>query len=131
MAHEMKIPVRPHVGPSSILLSLMASGLDGQQFVFHGYAPVDGAARAKQLKQWESQSQALKQTQILIETPYRNQAMYSTLLQSLKPTTRLCLARDLTGTRELIQTATVEQWRERQPPALDKTPCIFLFLAGR
>ncbi|ASC89414.1 SAM-dependent methyltransferase [Alcaligenes sp. A-TC2] len=131
MAHEMKIPVRPHVGPSSILLSLMASGLDGQQFVFHGYAPVDGGARAKQLKQWESQSQALKQTQILIETPYRNQAMYSTLLQSLKPTTRLCLARDLTGTRELIQTATVEQWRERQPPALDKTPCIFLFLAGR
>ncbi len=131
MAHDMGIPVQPHVGPSSILLSLMASGLDGQQFVFHGYAPVDSAARAKQLKQWEGASQSLKQTQILIETPYRNQAMFATLLQSLKPGTRLCVARGLTTPQEWVNTATIEQWRERRAPNLDKIPCIFLFLAGR
>ena len=131
MAHDMGIAVRPHVGPSSILLSLMASGLDGQQFAFHGYAPVDGAARAKQLKQWESVSQSLKQTQILIETPYRNAAMFATLLQTLKPGTRLCVARGLTTSQEWVRTATIEQWRERRAPDLDKIPCIFLFLAGR
>ena len=131
MAHDMGITVQPHVGPSSILLSLMASGLDGQQFAFHGYAPVDAAARAKQLKQWESTSQSLKQTQILIETPYRNQAMFATLLQSLKPGTRLCVARGLTTPQEWVFTTTVEQWRERRAPNLDKIPCIFLFLAGR
>ncbi|HRL21406.1 SAM-dependent methyltransferase [Alcaligenes sp. SDU_A2] len=131
LAHDMGIAVRPHVGPSSILLSLMASGLDGQQFAFHGYAPVDSAARAKQIKQWESTSQSLKQTQILIETPYRNQAMFATLLQTLKPGTRLCVARGLTTPQEWVHTASIEQWRERRTPDLDKIPCIFLFLAGR
>lgn len=129
MAHQLGIPVKPHVGPSSILLSLMASGLDGQQFVFHGYAPVESAARSKQLKAWELQSKQLKQTQILIETPYRNPAMFTALCQQLHPDTRLCIARDLTGEHEWIRTQTIQQWRQSGTPELDKVPCIFLFLA--
>src|SRR3546814_12065004 len=79
--------------PSSIRLGRMASGLDGQRFAFHGYAPVDPAERAKQLRAWESASHKQEQTQLLIETPYRNEAMFETLKQALKDTTRLCLAR--------------------------------------
>ncbi|MCX5592165.1 SAM-dependent methyltransferase [Alcaligenes endophyticus] len=129
MAHQLGIPVKPHVGPSSILLSLMASGLEGQQFTFHGYAPVESGARSKQLKAWELQSKQLKQTQILIETPYRNPGMYTALCQQLHPDTRLCIARDLTGAQEWIRTQTIQKWRQASPPALDKVPCIFLFLA--
>ncbi len=129
LAHQLGISVKPHVGPSSILLSLMASGLDGQQFVFHGYAPVDNQARIKQLKSWEQQSNQLQQTQILIETPYRNPGIYAALSQSLRPDTRLCIARDLTGEQEWINTQTIREWRRNPPPELDKVPCIFLFLA--
>src|SRR3546814_9230649 len=88
MAHEMGIRVVPWVGPSSILLSLMASGLDGQRFAFHGYAPVEASQRARQLKAWETDSQKQAQTQILIETPYRNMAMFDTLIHALKDQTR-------------------------------------------
>lgn len=128
-AHAMGIRVQPWVGPSSILLSLMGSGLDGQRFAFHGYAPVDPGERAKQLKTWEVESQKQHQTQILIETPYRNSAMFDTLKQTLKGTTRLCIARALTTEEQLIQTFTVAQWKTTPVPDLNKKPTIFLFLA--
>lgn len=128
-AHKMGIKVIPWVGPSSLLLGLMASGLNGQQFAFHGYAPVKADERAKQLKQWEQQSRRLQQTQLFIETPYRNEAMFNSLLQNLNGNTRLCIARDITGKNELIKTATIEQWKKQAAPALDKQATLFLFLA--
>lgn len=131
VAHAMGIRVVPWVGPSSILLSLMASGLDGQRFAFHGYAPVEPGARAKQLKTWEIESQKHEQTQILIETPYRNDAMFETLKLALKGNTRLCIARSLTTSDELIQTRTITEWKALPVPDLAKKPTIFLFLAGR
>lgn len=128
-AHAMGIRVQPWVGPSSILLSLMGSGLEGQRFAFHGYAPIDPGERAKQLKAWEVESQKQHQTQILIETPYRNGAMLDTLKQTLKGTTRLCVARSLTTTGELILTRSIAQWKSTAAPDLNKKPTIFLFLA--
>jgi 16S rRNA (cytidine1402-2'-O)-methyltransferase len=130
MAHDMGIRVMPWVGPSSILLSLMASGLDGQRFAFHGYAPVDPAARARQLKSWEQDSKKHRQTQILIETPYRNAAMFGTLVHALKDNTRLCVARDLTTAGEWVRTRTIAGWKTAAAPDLNKKPAIFLFLAG-
>ncbi|AEC20240.1 hypothetical protein PT7_1700 [Pusillimonas sp. T7-7] len=130
-AHQMGLRVVPWVGPSSILLSLMASGLDGQRFAFHGYAPVDATERAKQLKAWEAASQKQQQTQILIETPYRNGAMFDTLKQALKGNTRLCIASSLTTPDEWIQTHTVSHWKTLPVPDLSKKPTIFLYLAGR
>lgn len=129
MAHEMGIPVRPWTGPSSLLLALMASGLEGQRFAFHGYAPVRPDERATTLKRWETESAKLHQTQLLIETPYRNGAMLGTLLQTLRGDTRLCVARSLTTDHEWIKTASVEQWRQQALPELDKLPTVFLFLA--
>jgi 16S rRNA (cytidine1402-2'-O)-methyltransferase len=131
LAHDMGLHVVPWVGPSSILLSLMASGLDGQRFAFHGYAPVAGADRARQLRSWETASLQQQQTQILIETPYRNDAMFATLLEALKGNTRLCIARSLTTTEEWIQTRSIADWRRQPAPDLAKKPTIFLFLAGR
>lgn len=128
-AHLMGIRVIPWVGPSSILLGLMASGLEGQRFAFHGYAPVNGAERVQQLKQWEQQSTKLGQTQLFIETPYRNQAMFQSLVETLKPSTRLCIARALTSEQEWIQTRRISEWKKQTPPDLDKQPTLFLFLA--
>ncbi|MDX3893580.1 SAM-dependent methyltransferase [Pusillimonas sp.] len=130
LAHEMGIRVAPWVGPSSILLALMASGLDGQRFAFHGYAPVEPGERAKRLKQWEAESRKQHQSQILIETPYRNDAMFNTLKQALQGRTRLCVARSLTTSDEWIRTHTIEHWKTLPAPDLDKKPAIFLFLAG-
>ncbi|HBI84485.1 SAM-dependent methyltransferase [Orrella sp. NBD-18] len=129
IAHNWGMNVKPWVGPSSILLGLMASGLDGQRFAFHGYAPVDATERAKQLKLWENNSAKNKQTQLLIETPYRNNAMFAGLLGNLKGNTRLCVARSITTSEEWIRTLTVAQWKTQPPPALDKHPTLFLFLA--
>lgn len=128
-AHKLGIRVVPWVGPSSLLLGLMASGLNGQQFAFNGYAPVKADERAKQLKQWEQQSRRLKQTQLFIETPYRNEAMFASLLQNLNGNTRLCVARDITGQNEWIKTATIAQWKSQPAPSLDKQATLFLFLA--
>lgn len=130
LAHEMGIRVAPWVGPSSILLALMASGLEGQRFTFHGYAPVDAAERSKTLKQWEAESRRHNQSQLLIETPYRNDAMFKALLQTLSARTRLCVARSLTTSDEWIRTHTVEHWKTLPNPDLNKKPAIFLFLAG-
>lgn len=128
-AHALNLPVRPWTGPSSILLGLMASGLDGQRFTFHGYAPVEPNARAAQLRTWENDSRKQNQTQIFIETPYRNTAMLQSLLQTLKGTTRLCIARGLTTTDEFIRTLTVSEWNSTAQPDLSKIPTVFLFLA--
>lgn len=128
-AHKLNIQVIPWVGPSSILLGVMASGLDGQRFAFHGYAPVQAQERAKQLQQWENTSAKLKQTQLLIETPYRNMAMFQTLLDTLKPSTRLCIARALTTEQEWIKTHTIAEWKKQPAPDLDKQATLFLFLA--
>lgn len=128
-AHKMGIQVIPWVGPASILLGLMASGLDGQRFTFHGYAPVHPNERAKQLQTWESLSAKLKQTQLFIETPYRNMAMFQTLLEKLKPSTRLCVARAITTDKEWIKTHTIAEWKKLPAPDLDKQATLFLFLA--
>ena len=130
LAHQWGVCVKPWVGPSSLLLGLMASGLDGQRFVFHGYAPVDGTDRARQIKVWEQASAKQKQTQMLIETPYRNQAMFATLIEQLKGNTRLCIARSLTTADEYVRTLTVNQWKQLTPPTLDKHPTLFLFQAA-
>src|SRR5690606_37077900 len=121
--------VAPAVGPSSILLGLMASGLDGQRFAFHGYAPVQPAQRAQQIRLWETESRRHQQTQLFIETPYRNGAMFQTLLQTLKGDTRLCVARSLTTSEEWVRTYSVADWKTLPTPDLDKKPALFLFLA--
>jgi 16S rRNA (cytidine1402-2'-O)-methyltransferase len=130
LAHQMGAPVKPWVGPSSILLGLMASGLDGQRFAFHGYAPVEPAERAKQLKTWEQISAKQKQSQLFIETPYRNQAMFSSLIEHLKGNTRLCVARSVTTADEWIRTLSISQWKTQPTPVLDKHPTLFLFQAA-
>ncbi len=130
IAHNWGITVKPWVGPSSILLGLMASGLDGQRFVFHGYAPVDATDRSRQLKVWEQISSKQKQTQLLIETPYRNLAMFNSLLEHLKGNTRLCVARSLTTSDEWVRTLTITQWKALPKPDLDKHPTLFLFQAA-
>ena len=129
LAHRLGACVLPWVGPSSILLGLMGSGLDGQRFTFHGYAPVKPDQRKQQIKQWEQFSAKLDQTQILIETPYRNEAMLQSLIETLAPQTRLCVARDLTGEQQWIRTQTIAQWRKQQVPKLAGLPTLFLFQA--
>jgi 16S rRNA (cytidine1402-2'-O)-methyltransferase len=127
IAHETGATVRPLVGPSSILLALMASGLNGQQFKFNGYLPVDNAARARAIKDLETESARLNCTQLFIETPYRNNQLLTTLLSACRPTTRLCIAANLTAPDEYIRTLPVSHWRE--VPDLHKQPAIFCFLA--
>jgi 16S rRNA (cytidine1402-2'-O)-methyltransferase len=129
LAHEHHISVCPLVGPSSILLALMGSGLNGQQFVFHGYLPVDAAACIARLKVLEKTARAHAETQIFIETPYRNERLLKNILRACSPRSRLCIATDLTLPSQSIRTLTIEQWRE-QRPALDKRPSVFLLTAG-
>lgn len=131
LAHDLGLRVAPWVGPSSLLLGLMASGLDGQRFTFHGYAPVRPDERTRTLKAWETASRQHSQTQLFIETPYRNDAMFESLLQSLKGDTRLCIARSLTTPDEWIKTRTVAEWKKSPPPELARKPTLFLFLAAR
>jgi 16S rRNA (cytidine1402-2'-O)-methyltransferase len=126
-AHQQNIPVLPHIGPSSILLALMGSGLGGQHFAFHGYLPQDEAARKQSIARLEEESRRLKQTQIVIETPYRNRIFFQSLLASLKPDTQLCVAADLTLPAQLLKTQSVAAWKNAAPPMLDKRPAVFLF----
>lgn len=132
-AHSAGIRVVPLVGPSSLLLALMGSGLNGQKFAFHGYLPIDAAERTKELKRLESESKAQSQTQLFIETPYRNMPLFETLLKTLSPNTKLCVAADLTLPSEFIRMQSVAQWRQSvksgQGIELNKRPSIFLFLA--
>jgi 16S rRNA (cytidine1402-2'-O)-methyltransferase len=127
-AHREGLPVRPLVGPSSLLLALMASGLNGQRFCFHGYLPVPREQRERVIRELEAESAARGVTQLFIEAPYRNAQLLSTLLDTLRPQTRLCLATDLTQPAEAIATRSVQQWRANIP-AIDRHPTVFLFLA--
>jgi 16S rRNA (cytidine1402-2'-O)-methyltransferase len=129
-AHERGVKVVPLVGPSSILLALMASGLNGQSFAFHGYLPVDAAERAKRLKDLEQQSRKAKQTQIFIETPYRNRALLDTLIATCAPSTLICVAADLTLETETIASRAAAEWKKAPAPDLHKRPAIFLILAN-
>ena len=124
MAQHKNIPVVPLVGPSSILLALMASGFNGQSFAFNGYLPIDGEGRLKTLKQLEQRIYTDHQTQLFIETPYRNNKMIDDILKTCKPATKLCIAADITTENEWIITKTVAEWR-KNTPKLEKTPCIF------
>jgi 16S rRNA (cytidine1402-2'-O)-methyltransferase len=128
-AHERGVKVVPLVGPSSILLALMASGLNGQSFAFHGYLPVDAAERAKRLRELEQQSRKAKQTQIFIETPYRNRALLDTLIATCAPSTLICVAVDLTLETETIASRSATEWKKAPALDLHKRPAIFLLLA--
>lgn len=117
--------VKPLVGPSSLLMGLMASGFNGQSFAFLGYLPIEAGARAKALKEMTQRVRQLDQTQIFIETPYRNRALLDDLCRLLPPQMRLCVARDITGRQESITTLTVAQWAKRDHE-IGKVPAIFL-----
>ena len=126
LAQHKGFRVIPLVGPSSMIMAVMASGLNGQSFAFNGYLPVDEADRAKKLKALESRAWNESQTQLLIETPYRNRKMFDTILRSLRPQTRLCVAAGITTSDEYIRTHTVQEWKRIQLPDLSKIPAIFL-----
>lgn len=133
LAHQHDIAVRPLVGPSSLLLAVMASGLNGQSFAFNGYLPVDAALRAKRIKVLEDRSRQEQQTQLFIETPYRNLALLDALLATCQPATLLSIAIDLTTPSEHICTRSVAQWRQSlqqsRLPDFQKKPTVFLLLA--
>jgi len=128
LAHEHGVRVVPLSGPSSLLLALCASGLEGQRFAFHGYLPVAEAELVQALKRLERDSQRLKQTQIFIETPYRNERTLAVVLRSLAPNTLMCVATDLTLVSQSVRTQTVAAWRKR-PPRIKGQPSVFLLLA--
>ena len=133
LCHRHGIEVVPLVGPSSLMLALMASGLNGQSFAFRGYVPAKTEERRTALKELEKQSRAAAQSQILIETPYRNDALFADMLRQLAPTTRICVAADLTLPTQSVRTDTVAGWRKRcgAPGAegIGKRPCVFILLA--
>ena len=125
IAQRKKLKVVPLVGPSSIILSVMASGFNGQSFAFHGYLPIEPGERSKKLKALEQRVYAENQTQLFIETPYRNHKMIENILQSCRPQTKLCIAANITCDDEYIQTRAVKDWKGNLPD-LYKIPCIFL-----
>jgi len=125
IAQEMNVEVKPLVGPNSILLALMASGMNGQQFQFVGYLPIDKQQRIKAIKELEAESQKKNCTQVFIETPYRNNQLIEALLKNCNPSTKLCIAVDITGKDECIKTKTINKWRGEKID-LHKRPAIFL-----
>jgi 16S rRNA (cytidine1402-2'-O)-methyltransferase len=127
-AQEAGALVKPLVGPNSILLALMASGMNGQHFQFHGYLPIEPTERNKRLKEMESVSQKEGSAQIFIETPYRNHSLLESILKNCNSTTRLCIAVNLTGKTESIQTKTIVAWRKNIPD-INKQPAIFILQA--
>jgi 16S rRNA (cytidine1402-2'-O)-methyltransferase len=129
LAHQKNIKVVPFVGPSSILLSLMASGLNGQQFAFLGYLPVDKQARNIKLKEIEKRSQTHNETQIFIETPYRNQHMLEAILSGCNANTRLCIASQVSLQNEMIVTKRISEWKQSTLPDLHKKPTVFLLFS--
>ena len=125
IAQSRQLKVVPLVGPSSILMAVMASGFNGQSFAFNGYLPVENQQRIKALRRLENKIYNEDQTQLFIETPYRNAKMIETILQALKPKTKLCIAAGITCEEEYIKTLTVEQWKKQKLPELSKIPAIF------
>ena len=130
LAHHNGIRVVPLVGPSSILLALMASGLNGQRFAFHGYLPIAEAERNKAITLLETESAKRNQTQLFIETPYRNEKLFAALLTHCRPQTMLCVATDITLANEKIQTYSIKLWKLQPNPQLNKHPSMFLLLGG-
>ena len=126
LAQREGLRVVPLVGPSSMIMAVMASGLNGQSFAFNGYLPVEPADRAKRLKALESRAWTEGQTQLFIETPYRNQKMFQSLLSTLRPQTRLCIAAGITTEDEYIHTLHISEWKSTKLPDLSKVPAIFL-----
>ena len=129
IAHNKDIRVVPLVGPSSILMAMMASGLNGQNFAFNGYLPIDTKERARKLKSLEKLSQKTEQSQIFMETPYRNAKMLDDIISACDPKTLLCIARDISLEEEMIKTNTVKWWKANKPD-LEKRPAIFI-IAGQ
>ena len=130
LAHRLGVQVEVLPGSCSFLMALAASGLGGQHFVFRGYVPIEEGARKSTLKAWEQESRRAAQTQICMDTPYRNSALFAALLQELSPHTRLCMAQDLEGEHETIYTQTVAAWKASGKEPLNKVPCVFLFVAN-
>ena len=128
LCHRRGITVVPQVGPSSLMLALMASGLNGQSFAFCGYLPAKTEERRSAIKAMEKTSQAQRQTQIIIETPYRNDAFFADLLQACRPSTRICVAADITLPDAFIRTRTAAEWK-KDNLIIGKRPCVFLILA--
>lgn len=125
IAQRKKYPVLPLVGPSSILMSLMASGFNGQSFSFHGYLPIDASQRVSAIKKLENRIYTENQTQMFIETPYRNNKLVEELIRNCRPATKLCIASDITCDGEFIQTRSMKEW-DGKVPDLNKKPTIFL-----
>lgn len=130
-AHQAGVPVRVLPGSCSFLMALAASGLGGQHFAFRGYVPIAQAERQQTLKRWEQESRRQGQTQICMDTPYRNGALWQALLATLEPQTLLCLALDLEGSQERIQTQTVATWRKQPSQAWPRLPAVFIFVANK
>ncbi len=128
VAHQLNVTVKPLVGPSSILLALMASGMNGQQFSFAGYLPIDNGERIKAIRDLEIQSEKKHSTQIFIETPYRNNQLIETMLKICKESTKICIAAELTSINEFVKTKTVAEWRKEKTD-FHKKPVIFLLQA--
>ena len=129
LAHASGITVTPLVGPSSLLLALMGSGLSGQNFAFHGYLPAKEDQRRKRILELERDSRKERRTQLFIETPYRNRQMLESLTKSCSPSTRICIATDLTLESEYISTNTCGDWRKQALPEIDRRPTVFLLQA--
>jgi len=127
-AQEMDVEIKPLVGPNSILLALMASGMNGQQFHFGGYLPIDNQQRMQAIRELENESKKKNCTQLFIETPYRNNQLIEVILKTCQPSTRLCLAVDITGEKEWIKTKPVAEWKKEKID-IHKRPAIFLLLA--
>lgn len=125
IAHKEGIQVAPIVGPSSIFMAMMASGMNGQNFAFNGYLPIDSTERKRKIKSLESLSKKTGQSQIFMETPYRNEKLLKDLVSILNPETKLCIAREVTLADEYIKTAPISWWK-KQSPDLEKRPCIFI-----
>ena len=129
LAHQSGIKVVPLIGPSSLLLALMASGLNGQRFAFHGYLPADKQARVKAIRELEQESAKRDMTQLFIETPYRNAALLADLVSTCLPGTRLCLATNLTAPDEQVISRDISAWQTAKAPDIDRKPTVFLILA--
>jgi 16S rRNA (cytidine1402-2'-O)-methyltransferase len=130
LAHQHGVPVRPLVGPSSILLAVMASGLSGQSFAFNGYLPTDAGQRAQRIKELEGRSRKERQTQLFIETPYRNGALLEALVATCAPQTLICVATDLSLPSESVRTHSAARWQAGPAPDFHKKPTVFLMLAN-
>ena len=129
-AHEKKVQVVPLTGPSSMFLALMGSGFNGQSFSFHGYLPIDKKDRINAIKQLEGESARHNKTQIFMETPFRNNHLFEDLKSTLSPNTKLCIAKNLTGSDEFIQTKTIQDWRKTKLD-LHKIPVVFILYVGK